>query len=284
MYRSKKLKKDEMDKYRYLISDTYMTQINAGKFFLGLLIDEVGDKETEEALFITYSFAGWIELVWIKFFDEDALPIYKANLLRFIVRSERTRRGGDLKGAFCEIHTDEVKDPVALRQILVMSGFESRLTIDNIYDFTLGQVRERQFLKKAANALECVPLGDAGNIVLEELESLISEDARPVPVGMYPNWDDYLQEESVICMKNWKPCGVLLFSMKQDHLVIECAYVCDKMALACMVGRALPIVEEKYGPDQHVLVPIVLEKTGQLVERLVPDAIRGELLEAIKWF
>ncbi len=60
--------------------------------------------------------------------------------------------------------------------------------------------------------------------------------------------------------------------------------MCDKMALSAMLGNAFIMLREKYGPDKHIIVPIVLGKTGKMVVRLAPGAKRGELIEAIQWF
>ncbi len=44
------------------------------------------------------------------------------------------------------------------------------------------------------------------------------------------------------------------------------------------------MLKKKYGESQRVLIPVVLEKTGLIVEKLVPDAVRGKMLEGIKFF
>ena len=284
MFQNRKLSNSELKNYADLISDTYMVQIRAGKFYVGIITDLVGDEETPKVLYITYSFAGWIELVWIHFYDKDALPTIKADFLNYLIRVERARRGEGIKGIFCEIHTDEVEDTDSLRHMLMMSGFEIRVTVDNIYDLTLGQVGERQFLKKVADALKCISVDSASDELKEKLDYMIREDARPVPVGTYVNWDEFMPDLSMICLKKDDPYGLLLFSMKRDNLVIDCAYTCDKLALPAMLGTAITVAEEKYGPGQHVLVPVVLDKTGVLVTRLAPEAKRGEFIEAIQWF
>ncbi len=284
MYQNRKISNSELKNYADLISDTYMAQIKAGKFYVGMITDLVGDEETPKVLYITYSFAGWIELIWTHFYDRDALPTVKADFLNYLIRVERARRGKGIKGIFCEIHTDEVEDIDQLRHMLMMSGFEIRTTVDNIYDLTLKQVGEREFLNKAKNALECVSVGSAPDEIKEKLDYMISEDARPVPVGTFVNWDEYLPDLSMICIKGDAPCGALLISMKKDCLVVDCAYSDYKLALPAMLGKALSVAEEKYGGAQHVLVPVVLDKTGLLVTRLAPEAKRGEFIEAIQWF
>ena len=60
--------------------------------------------------------------------------------------------------------------------------------------------------------------------------------------------------------------------------------IMNKMARSVMLGNALPVLEAKYGPTQKMLIPVVLKKTAEIVERLVPDAERGKIIEGIKWF
>ncbi len=206
-FSNRKVEKGEIGQYGDLISDTYRVQIDAGKFYVGVLANAGSD----EALYISYAFAGWIEIVWFHFFDDDMDEDHKSDLLRYLIRVEKERRG-EQKGIFWEVHLDEIKDIERLRRVLKKTGFENRQTFNNVYDLTLGQVAEGAFLEKAAKSMSCVSLTEAQGRVLDTIDYMIQDDARPVPVGMYPIWDDYLQDESLICLKDGKPVGALLFS------------------------------------------------------------------------
>ena len=85
-------------------------------------------------------------------------------------------------------------------------------------------------------------------------------------------------------MKDDEPCGFLLLSKKGGYIILECAYVTDKMALSSMIGWAYHLLKKKYGEAQKVLIPVVLEKTGFIVEKLAPAAVRGKMLEGIMFF
>nr|MCR5098704.1 hypothetical protein [Lachnospiraceae bacterium] len=181
---------------------------------------------------------------------------------------------------------DEVDDLDQFKHAMMMAGFETRETLDNIYELSLGQVREKEqkFLANAGKQMKCIPVSKADDDLREKIDTMIQEDSRPIPVGMYVNWDNFLEEDSLVCMKGDEPCGLMLLSRKKDYIVIECAYVADKLALAAMSGWAYFVLKKKYGDTQKILIPVVLEKTGLIVEKIAPDAVRGKMLEGIKHF
>ena len=283
MYLNKAISKKELPDFENLIPENYMPEIRAGKMFAGRVVDLVGGEETPLVTYVSYAFAGWLELVWLSFYEDD-LPVDHANLLRYLIRVESDRRGIPLKGVYMDVHYDEVKDPVLYRQMLIMANFECREIYGPTYELTFSQIKEGEFLKKAAKLHKCVPLAEAEDQLFTDLAAMIREDERPAPVGAYLKWDDYLQQDSLICLKDGKPCGALLISMKKECLVLECAYVTEKTALSAMLGTAYTMLSEKYDADTRILVPVVLKKTGQIVERMAPEAKRVRLLEAIQWF
>lgn len=285
MYTSRRIKKKELDQYEGIIPPIYMVQLRAKKFYAEVISDAEGEKETVQAVYITDFIGGFLELVWVGYMEE-VLPIVRSHLLHFMIEVQKKKFGKKAKGVFFETHMDEVDDPAGFKHAMMMSGFETKETLDNIYEFTLDQVgeKEQRFFAKAAKMMKCIPVSKAEEALREQLDAMIQEDSRPVPVGMYVNWDDYLEEDSLICMKEDQPCGLLLLSQKNGCIVLECAYVTDKTALSSMAGRAYLMLKKKYGESQKVLIPVVLEKTGLIVEKLVPGAVRGKMLEGIKFF
>lgn len=286
MYINRKIARKDLKDYENVIPPTYMEQLRANKFYAGEILDVVDGKEAEEAIFITYFIDGWLELVWVSYINSDMLPIVRANLLRYLVMSEKQRYGDRLKGAFFETHIEELKDQDQFRQSLIMCGFEAKETVDNIYELSLDQVKENEqkFLAKAAKMMKCITVSSADDDLKDKIDQMMQEDSRPVPIGMYVNWSDFSAEDSLICMKDDNVCGVLLLSKKSDYIVMDCAYVTDKMALSSMVGWAYFRLMKKYGPTQKVLIPVVLEKTGMIVEKIAPEAIRGKMIEGIMHF
>ena len=284
MLQNRRIGKKELPAYETRIPGAYRELLKMGKMHAALIYHDRGGEELPEAIYITYSLNEWQELVWLQFFRKNVLPTERARLLRFLLHTENLRNKNKLKGTFLEIHIDELEDPDEFRYSLMMSGFECRVTCDNVYEFSLEQVKERKFLAKAAKAMTCKTASAADPALLEACDRMTQKDDRPIPVGLYLNWAEYLPEDSLICVKNGKPIGLLLLSQKGEYLVIDCAYVTDKAALAVMLGNALLLLESKYGPSQKILVPIVLNRTGSIVERMVPGAVRGKMLEGVYWY
>ncbi len=284
MYYNKRISVFDLDKYKESIPENYLRQIRLGELYAGVVCDLVGDEERTAAVYVMGQHRDWLEIAWVHFGDPGALPVVRADLLRYIIRVERQQIKDELTGVFFEEHSDEIDDPDQLRHILMLAGLDGRESLDYIYTFSLGQVQEREFLAKAAKAMDVMRLCDAPEELLESVDNMIQADERPTPVGLFVDWEDYLQEESLICVKNGQPRGALLLSIKGEYVVIECAFVADKMALSVMLGNVLPMLEDKYGQEQKMLVPIVLKKTAEIVERLVPGAERGKIIEGLKWF
>ena len=51
-----------------------------------------------------------------------------------------------------------------------------------------------------------------------------------------------------------------------------------------MLANALDDAEKIYSPDKKVLVPVVVNKTKEIIEKMVPGAYRGEIVEGVVWF
>ncbi len=283
MYTSKKIGKDELEQYADMIPETYMVHLKANKFYAGIITDEFKTREVRMAVFITYFIDGWLELVWFGYFDEAMLPTTRVFIIYSVIMAEKKRYGDRMKGVFFEIHRDELGDYDLFRQALMMCGFQVRETPGNIYEFSLDQVKEQMFPKEEDKAKKCIPVSSADDPLKNKLDTMIRKDSRPVPVGMYVNWEDFLAEDSLICMNGDTPCGLLLLSQKGEYIILDCAYVTEKTALSAMIGSAYYNIKKKYGNTQKILIPIVLEKTGLLVEKAVPDAVRGKRLEFVKY-
>nr|MCR5097428.1 hypothetical protein [Lachnospiraceae bacterium] len=151
MYTNRKILKKELEKYEGVIPPTYMEQLRAKKFYAGVISDLVGDEYIDQAIYVTYTIDGWLELVWIEYMDQDISPKVRSYLLYYVIQMEKKRSNDTLKGVFFEIHTDEVDDLDQFKHAMMMAGFETRETLDNIYELSLGQVREKE-QKFLANA------------------------------------------------------------------------------------------------------------------------------------
>ncbi len=283
MFSSERINPRDLSEYSEYIPDNYILQVRGNSLYAGMVVDTVGGVDRTKVIYVTGHFAGWIELVWTYFMEEDSTPSAKADLLRYIFRAEQERIKDPLKGIFCEVHIQEVRDVQVLKRVLRLAGMETAVTGNNIYEFALSDVKEAAFLKKAAGRIKCTQLSEADDTLLSGLESLIRADDRPVPFNLVSGYSDYLQDVSFISHKGGKPDGAVLLYEKKDYIVIDCAYVDDPVALAGLLGNAYMALLDEYGPGQKILVPVVVNKTAEIVTHMVPDAQRGELIEGVLW-
>ena len=282
MFRTEQISAVNIMDYEDCIPESYRAQIRRGELNAIAVYDDFGGKQNFYGLYVTGVHNGWLEIVMVYLANEEKGVMAKADLIRYCIRSERIRDNGSLKGAFMEVHMDEGGEQQ--EQILMLAGMETLREKNNIYEFTLSQVGQRSMLSKLKKRLECRSIGECEEEELDEMDAIIQEDERSTPVPLFMDWYEYDQDLSKICFSNGKPVGALLFTNCEDHLVIELAYTADNMALPVMLANALEDAESIYSPEKRVLVPVVINKTKEIVEKMVPDAYRGEIVEGVVWF
>lgn len=284
MYREKLISGSGLMEFSDIIPVNYRDQIKRGEMRAVAVYDECGESSSFYGLYATARHNNWLEIVQLYLENEKEAEVSRrADFIRYVIRRERGRNGKNLKGAFFEVHEDEITDD--FRQVVAMARMDLRAEKSNVFEFTLAEVGQRATFKAIMNRLECRCLFDTTEEERTELHLLMNQDDRAVPVPLFPDWLEYRQDISEICFdKDGIPCGALLFTQERDYLVLELAWNSDKMSLAVMIGNALKTAEEVFPDDKKVLVPVVVSKTDKIVEKMVPTARRSTIYEAVQWF
>ncbi len=267
----------------WIVPDNYMDQVRRGE--LTAVAYYTGEPENGGSLFgisVTGVHAGWLEIVYLYFPEENRTPEKMYELLSKELTACYKKHGGSLCGAFMELPVEEAYP--ALREALRMAGMEVWEEKGNVYQFALSELEEKEFLLKAAGEGSVLSLGNTGASALKSLERMMDEDARPVAVSLPVRWKDYSDDLSMVCFEDEKPTGLLLVSEKGGCLVVELAYTASKTALVKLLGGAIRQAELLYPEDQKVLVPIVVKNSAEILARIVPRGRRNGLLEAMLWF
>lgn len=281
MYRSKSIDISNISEYSGVIPEKYHKQIRLGDLRCGEISGPEGDMEHAAMLYVISCRAGWMEIVWLEFPDREKSDPYYAGLVRSMIQNERYRWGKPLKGVYSEFYPYGKFRPERILDVLTLAGMESYITKSCLYEFSIRDVTGTELLLKAAKRMKFVRLLDADLKILDKLDEMMLDDTRPLPLPPFVNWDIYMQEESLISMNEESPSGFLLLSQHEDAFVIDCAYVTDKTILAGLLGSAYASIKEKYGEEQKILVPVVVDRTAAIVERLVPNAEREDVMEAV---
>ena len=154
---------------------------------------------------------------------------------------------------------------------------------NNIYEFTLKEIKKDRTLVAAADRILCVPLDGVNDTLADAMAEGILSGLKPVPV-LYPvPWDNYRKDLSFLYLSD-DSAGMILFSEVGDSIVFDLAYSSNSVVLAGLIGTALKRARKTLSPDQKLLVPIVSEETRALAGRLVPDSRRGNNAEACIWY
>ena len=137
-------------------------------------------------------------------------------------------------------------------------------------------------LSAAMQRHPCLAVSQAGEDVKSALEDILYEEKSPVPVAFPVPWSKCRQDLSFLYHdKASGSAGLLLVSEMSDTLVFDLLYGKTPVITAALLGHAIKASESLLSPDQKILIPIVLEATRPLVEKLAPAATREELVEAV---
>ncbi len=266
--------------YAGFIPPNYAEQIRRGELSAVATYDGNVSEDKMVGISVTGSHAGWLEIVWIVPGPLCREEVDAADFLRYVMR--RAEKTGNYIGAFSEIHADEHTS--AHRNILLLSGMELREEKNNLYEITVGELKENDAFLRAAKLFTCVFLEDASDELLTAAEDTMLDDARPVPVPPYIDWDTYIDGLSVICTSDGQTEGVMLLTEEKDYLVLNLAYSKSVKALPAMIATVQKRAAELYDPEKKILLPIVGSHAEQLVRKLVPSARRGTIIQAVTWF
>ncbi len=269
-----------LSEYDQYIPENYRDQILNAE--LSAIATYEGDADTGKlvGIMVSADHQGWFEIVWVYMSKEYRSAVMAAEYLRYRLRRIRNTRM--FVGAFCEIQVEE--EQALQRDVMTLAGMELMYEKNNIYELKLSQIRHRNTLLHAAEGTECIPLAKANRYVLEYIEEQIESDPRPIPFPSEVDWDVYDADISQICVIDDEPGGVLLFSHAEEYLVLELAYSTSERSLPAMIGSALKYAEETLDPDQKILIPIVGTGVSDILNRMVPDVVRGDTLQAVIWF
>ncbi len=258
----------------------YHSQIEAGEIIAKAIYETSGGKVVLLGVILTADHAGWLEVIWISMEGKDPLIIKASDILRY--RLTKAMRSGKYRGAFCELHAGE-ETKVDLN-ILSLAGFSVTETNNNIYEITLKDITGTERIEEIAKQIPWVSVAKATQEELFEIEEMMNEDERPVPVPYEIDWENCERDLSIICIEKMKPVGLLYFVKEKDTLVLELAYSKSQTGFPGMLGAAYGIAKEKYGDSQKILIPIIEKGTEGIVTKLVPGAKRGRVYEAVMWF
>ncbi len=282
MFRDERITETDQQEYQELIPSNYRKSMGLGQMTGYAVYDDVDGESHFFGIYLTTVHEGWLELVWEYIADPKIETTEKSLFFRHLISIDRKRRKTSLKGAFAELHKDEAWPDVA--EALKLCGMETRWVDGNVYEFALSEVVGVDTLKKAADRVRCVNLSDADDSLRRSLSALMSRDDRPVPIPEKIDWDIYVQDLCFISTKGNVPSGAILILKQDDYIIIELSYSADALALPALFWNAYSAAVEKYGKDQRVLVPVVVNKTGLLVKKFVPTAARTEIITALMRF
>ncbi len=261
--------------YPGMIPENYMEQIENSSLKV-TAYDMDGDFL---AVSITGVHSGWLEIVWVTFKEVKVENAKK--LLSYMIYTAKEK--GIYRGIFAELHM--APETELMKQVLSACGMHIHERKNNLYECRMEDVVEDKTLTAAASKISCMPLLFFSEPELDEIEQIIYEEAGSVPVPLPIPWGNYRQDLSIVHYDpEKKSLGLFLVSKVGDTFVIDLMYGKNPMVTAAILGTVVKTAKEELENNQKILVPIVLEATRPLVEKLAPTATREDLVSAFVKF
>ncbi len=280
MYTSEIINAFGLNDFSDYIPVNYYSQIELGELDAKAVYEENGEDREFIGVTVTADHSGWLEIVWVSVNKAKYNVVLASNLIKYLIREARISK--EYKGAFCEIHKAE--ETAVHLDILTLAGLSVTETKNNIYEIELKDIPEAMTKAPIPKGSACIPINEATEDLLGEIDMLMANDERPIPTPYEIDYEICDKELSLVCVENDAPTGFMYLVPEKDYLVLELAYSASKTALPVMISEVLKKALAKYGPSQKVLIPIVGKSTKDIVTRLIPNAERGDIVQAVVRF
>ena len=284
MFRSEAIDAFNLSQYKKDIPEDYLDGIRGGRIGAAAVFDVIDGESIYFGLYLTELRSDWIRLIWIYAADRSLSVVEKGRYIRYCILSDKKRRGGTLRGAFAEIYPDGSWQDT--EDALMLAGMEADRVLDNVYEFALSEVQGLSSFEKAAEVRKCICLARAEDELKERFRIAAENDRRPVPLPWEIHWEHYEPEISFICVKGEHAhvCGGLFFTEREGYLIAEVGYASDPLALPALLWNSCTAASGRYGPDTRILIPMVSDRYENMIKGIVPEAKRGEVINAVMRF
>ncbi len=278
-YHSVRLAPAQFQSFFSYIPDNYLGQLKNGS--MDATAYYLKESDSLIGVVLTANHNPWFEIVWVSMAEDSRNEESVLSLLNCVTEEARAR--GQYAGAFFEMHEGTETD--AMKEMVARAGYTVHTEKDNMYEYKLADSKLEKPLLAAAQKFKCVSVEAAGDDIREKIETRLFDERRPVPVAIPIPWKDYRQDLSFIYIgENDENAGLMLVSEIGNAMVIELLYGTDPAVMAALVGAATLDAQKVLPMDKTVLVPIVNDLTRPLIEKLAPNAKRGTISQAIRWF
>ncbi len=280
-YREERIIYDNLEDYAEFVPERIRILIALQKVYAIAVFDDTEDSPDPFGIFAVSKKDDCFFLRFFSVLKDDAAVSKKSDFLQYCISRIKNGDTEELTGLCAKLYEHELKD---CEEVLSSAGMEVRRERDNIYEFSLSQVGYRDILKKSMAGISVKSLEDASEGEIDSAIDRMITDERAFPIPSYIDLRNCDLKISCICFCDNKPCGLLVVLETGEYLTVSYVWNGMPQALAPMISHALFSAEEIFTPEKKVLVPVVVAKTGEIIEKMVLDYDREEVLEAGIWF
>ena len=277
-----RIRPQEIKDFSEDIPENYLGQLRNGSVIAERYHIADEDESNVFGVIIHAKHDGFKEIIWTsirpEYIDDKNACI---EFLKYVIWEARERK--EYKGIFVEAHVDE--HATEMVEMMRSAGMSIYFEKNNIYEGCLSDIQGQDMLFAAADKIHCSSVSGFSQEQRDEIENRIEKNRQPVPVAYPIMWNAYRADLSMGYLgAGSKDAGLMLISEIRDSLDIELLYGSNPMIVAALTGTALKKAYELLTPDQKLLIPIVNEYSRPLIKKLMPTAVRGDIVEAIVWF
>lgn len=277
-YKKRGITSEDYEKYSEYLPEYYVTQLVIDSLYADVYTDEE-DGMTAVVIYAIHRI--WKELVWISIDEEHRDNDTVTSLISHIVKE--AVESGLFGGLFMELHMDsKATYPEDVFNSIGVSTYRQK---NNVYEFVFSDIVPDKAINAATRKASCVSVDFLDDWEKAQIEEIIRANSQPVPIGFPIDWDYYRGDLSFAYVNaEYNTAGLMLVSEIGDSLVLELLYGTNSIIVAALLGTAIQNGGGYLPDDKKIVVAIINESTSSLIRRLVPNAKRGEIVQAVTWF
>ncbi len=262
------------NKFASYIPSLFINSMNTGRIFAIGYIDNYYEDEVIGTILLRQN-GNWLEIVWYELAENYRRSDYMTYIFEEIIR--KFKRDGSFTGIYADL---VCLDKDKRRDFFEDLHFVIEETEEGAYDIPATDLLENKLLHSAFKRENTVYLSEASDALKKSLIAEIEKDERDVPFAVPVKWENYSAEKSCIFVANDVPKGLLLVKSAQKYEILSCAWATHPTALPVLLAAAMKVLEERKETEKTIIIPTLNKTTEKLVEKMVPTANRGTILQA----
>ena len=273
MYVDQVITERELPAMLPLIPEMFRERLSSGRLsgFFTMDTEREGDSVIGVVLFRRRG--DYLEIEWVDTTAPYSFSDYGIDLVRRAVQNASLTDG--IRGVVSVFRKDSPMADFFPEDVFTLLPEPGK-----VYEFTLSDIDEGFESSGFEGVRNVIPLKDLDQNGKSLILKRMSEYKTPVPTDPSPDWDAYEARISGVFMEGDVPRGLILMTEEETALEISLLFSESPVGTMALLRYAYLAAETRYLPETPVRCAVLDRNTASLLERIVPEAITGEVLRA----